>query len=120
MPLRLISTNEHASTYRIPLHGCQEGLLGMRKAGAWFGGHYHKGAQPNKSPEKLVLLQGEVKIFLRDVHSLEESEHTLMGPQEIHIKPNVWHKLLAISDVLFLEMNSLEEHVADTYYIAPE
>lgn len=119
-PLTVISSHEQASTYRLNLYGCHEGLLGMRKAGTWFGGHYHKGDQRSKSPERLVLLQGELLLYLKDMDTQEEAVHQALAPREIHIQANVWHKLLAVTDVVFVEMNSLEEHVADTHYIGFE
>lgn len=114
--LSTISKNEAGATFRIDLNDQAEGLVGFRKAGTVFGGHYHEGKSESKKPEKLAILDGILKVELKNVKSDQTETQLLRAPLFVTIAPFIWHKLEAITDVIFVEMNSLEEHVADTKY----
>ena len=114
--LNCISKQENGGTYRIKLWQQGEGLFVTRKAGITFGKHYHKGASKTKSPERIFLISGLLDLECRDVRTGTTETYRLEGPSEVSIDAFIWHKLESITDLTFIEFNSLEEHVADTYY----
>jgi len=115
-PLGLISENEKASTFRIDLNSQNEGILGFRKAGTVFGGHFHEGKSASKAPEKLTLIEGVLVMTCKNMQNQQEVVFHVKAPVSIEIYPFIWHKLHALTNVVFIEMNSLEEHIADTKY----
>jgi len=91
-------------------------LIVFSKAGAVRGRHYHKGISLSKNPEMLILLSGTCIFNWREVNSQQLQTATVQAPAKIEVSPYVWHELLAVTDCSFLELNSLSEHVADTFY----
>lgn len=111
-----LSTNEKGSTHQLMEIKHPGMLLASRKAGAEFGNHWHQGKSPSKNPEKLLLLSGRMKVWLKHLDSGQEEEHTLESQHVVYIFPRVLHRFKALEDCQFLEFNSLEAHVADTFY----
>ncbi|MBI1185148.1 hypothetical protein GC194_12810 [bacterium] len=112
----LISANATAATHRIDLNQQTQGILGYRKAGTLFGGHYHEGKSSSKNPEKLTLVYGIMRMWAENIKSGEKETFLLRAPISVEIAAGIFHKLEAVSDVVFVEMNSLEDHAADTKY----
>jgi hypothetical protein len=92
-------------------------LIVFRKAGTISGRHYHKGLSATKNPEILILMHGTCTFNHR--HIDEEQVHSAQytGPVHFEIPPLVWHELLADTDCTFIELNSIEEHASDTFYL---
>ena len=92
-------------------------LIVFRKAGTISGRHYHKGLSATKNPEVLILMHGTCTFNYR--HIDEEQLHTIQytGPAQFDIPPLVWHELVPDTDCVFMELNSIEEHAADTFYL---
>ena len=118
--LNLLGKNEEQSTYTfVPeTFNFNEGILAYRKAGTISGRHYHKGKYPGKKPETILLLSGEAKLKCIDKEGVEK-EFNLIAPLKIQINAFVWHELTAVSDISFLEFNSLKEHSEDTFRELP-
>lgn len=76
-PIKHLSTNEKGSTHELEAINHPGMLLASRKAGAEFGKHWHKGNSPSKNPEKLLLLSGRMKVWLKHLDSGQEQEHVL-------------------------------------------
>ncbi|WP_276132192.1 hypothetical protein [Polluticoccus soli] len=90
-------------------------LILFRKAGSVSGRHYHKGISAAKSPEILVLLQGKLRLNWKAVGAAEMQTTVVEGPAKLQVPPLVWHELIAETDCVLLEMNSIAEHAADTF-----
>ncbi len=92
-------------------------LVVHRKAGTVSGRHYHKGLSSTKDPELFILLNGTCTLNWR--HIDEEQMHTqlLIAPVQLAIAPYEWHEVITETDCTFLELNSIEEHAADTFYL---
>lgn len=92
-------------------------LLLFRKAGSVSGRHYHKGLSATKNPEIFIVVSGTCTVNWRNLE--EDSLHTarISGPSRLEIPPFTWHEVIAETDCTFLELNSIQEHVADTFYI---
>ncbi len=94
-----------------------EFLLVYRKAGTVSGQHYHKGLYVGKNPEDMLLLQGKANLHWKDLNSKEEKIIELIAPTRVKISAHVWHELIAITDLIFIELNSLSDGSEDTYRI---
>tara|TARA_R110002050_G_scaffold110427_4_gene222645 strand:+ start:3441 stop:3809 length:369 start_codon:yes stop_codon:yes gene_type:complete len=114
--LKELSSNENGSTHEFAAIQSEGYLLATRKAGTLSGNHYHKGQSLAKNPESLLLVQGKVKLSVKSLDTDEHEEQVIEAPILIRIKPKVIHTLEALTDIIFLEFNSLEEHKTDTYY----
>jgi dTDP-4-dehydrorhamnose 3,5-epimerase-like enzyme len=92
-----------------------EFLLVYRKAGAISGQHYHKGISAGKNPEDMLLLQGSAILHWKDLETNKEETVELNAPTRVLINANVWHELTAITDIVFIELNSLADGSEDTH-----
>lgn len=92
-------------------------LLVFRKAGTVSGNHYHKGISLSKAPEILIVVHGTCLVKWREIKETEIQSAVVTGPCKIEIAPYIWHELTMETDCCLLELNSLAEHVADTFYI---
>lgn len=92
-------------------------LLLFRKAGSISGRHYHKGLSATKNPEIFIVLYGTCAINWYKIDDPQVQSATVTGPARLEIPPYTWHEVIAETDCTFIEMNSIAEHVADTFYI---
>jgi len=113
--LEMIGQNGFGKTMKIDLNQKAEGLLAYRKAGSVSGRHFHKGQSAGKSPEKLALVSGVARLKCHNLTTREHEEYHLRSPLMVQISPMVWHELTALTDIVFVEMNSIEEHAQDTF-----
>jgi len=114
--LHFVGENDRGTTheYENPRPGVQ--MLGYRKAGSINGNHYHEGKSSSKKPEVFILLNGNIELYAKNMETGEETTTTLFGPKQLEISPNVWHVITTITDIVFIELNSIAEHAADTKY----
>lgn len=91
-------------------------LLVFSNAGSVRGRHYHKGLSETKNPEILILISGQIKIVCKKIGENEIKEQVVAAPARIEFQPFEWHELTAITACSFIEMNSLKEHIEDTFY----
>lgn len=92
-----------------------EFLLVYRNAGSVSGQHYHKGISKGKNPEDMLLVQGSATLHWKDLNTNQEETVELIAPVRVLIQANVWHELIAITDIVFVELNSLADGSEDTY-----
>jgi hypothetical protein len=92
-----------------------EFLLVYRNAGTVSGQHYHKGISAGKNPEDMLLVQGSATLHWKDLETNKEETVALVAPVRVLINANIWHELIAITDIVFIELNSLAEGSEDTY-----
>lgn len=88
-----------------------------RKAGVSFGGHYHKGEDKSKNPERFFLIKGKEKVIAENGLKNQKLDISIEGPTEIIISPNILHTFKAITDVIFLEYRetTFDKSKPDTY-----
>ena len=94
-----------------------EFLLVYRKAGTISGQHYHKGKSPGKNPEEMLLLQGSITMNWKNLETNVSDTITIEAPSRVIIEANVWHEVKALTDIIFIELNSLVEGSEDTYLL---
>jgi hypothetical protein len=91
-------------------------LIIFRKAGTTSEGHYHKGISLTKKPEICILLHGTCMVNWRHVNETTMQSTTITGPAKLEIPPYEWHELVMETDCTCIELNSIAEHQADTFY----
>ena len=116
--LNLIGENDKGVTWGFETKARSGFIWAERKAGSVSGNHFHKGISATKNPEILFLTSGEALVEGR----LETGEHVfkqlVKAPVIVKVFPHVIHTITAVTDIHFLEFNSLEEHQVDTFYPA--
>lgn len=115
-PLILIGENAIGKTLELLNTSSNKLILAYRKVGSVSGNHYHTGSEERKNPEVLCLISGEVEVELEHLPTGTKERFAASAPCKLQIFPNTLHRLLAVTDIIFLEMNSLEEHQRDTRY----
>jgi dTDP-4-dehydrorhamnose 3,5-epimerase-like enzyme len=91
-------------------------IMVFSKAGAARGRHYHKGTVDSKNPEVLVLMSGICKINWKKINDKEIQAEIVTAPAQIEIPALTWHEFIFQADSVMIEMNSLADHAADTFY----
>ncbi len=115
-PITKLGENEFGKTFEFTTRATKGYLLAYRKAGSVSGNHYHEGKSEGKNPEQLILVSGEAEIYGRDINTGKELKEKVSAPTLISIGAYILHTVTAITDISFFELNSLEEHKADTKY----
>ena len=86
------------------IHGMQVTYC-TRNVGKIFGDHYHRGDDPSKNPERVVLLSGSCAFIA--CNGVETEIHFLnQTPLEIIIQPSVIHAFFPRENISFIEYRS--------------
>lgn len=115
LPIDVKAVDERGALHYFNTDRTGEFLLVYRKAGTVSGQHYHKGISPGKNPEDLLLVQGSAKLHWKDLKTNKEETIELIAPIRVKIPANTWHALTAITDIVFVELNSLADGSEDTH-----
>jgi hypothetical protein len=115
----LIGEDSRGRTLAIANDRSGDYLLAYRKAGSSSGRHYHMGKRAYKDPEILYLLSGEALLRYRGMGETGITEISVTAPARVEIDINTWHELIAVTDVSFWEMNSLQDVQADSVRVEP-
>lgn len=116
-PMSLKSTDERGSVHHFSTERSGEYMVFYRHQGAIGARHYHKGLSANKNPEQFVLLSGKATLNWMDIRSKEKGSIELESPVEVAIYPWIWHEVIAETDFIMLELNSMLEGPVDTFYL---
>ena len=91
----------------------------QRQKGEFFGNHFHKGADPSKNPERILLLVGVMKVeFLsRKGDYTEKVLDATNGPVELLVWPWHLHRFEGIEQCFYIEYRSthFNPEAPDTY-----
>jgi hypothetical protein len=115
VPINLKAEDERGALHYFSTDRTGEFLLVYRNAGSVSGQHYHEGISVGKNPEDMLLVQGKASLHWKNLKTNEEQTVALIAPIRVLIQPNVWHELTAITDIIFVELNSLADGSEDTY-----
>ena len=76
-----------------------------RNQGEKFGFHFHKGNDPSKNPERLLLLAGVASVKLSDMggHKRKITLDASQAPVELVIYPYILHELKALKNCVYIE-----------------
>lgn len=113
-PLKELINDERGDVFGFATRPATDFLLIRRKKATISGEHYHEGKVSEKNPETLILLEGEIELYTKDLKTGEETRQMVSEPSMIEMFPNVWHEVKALTDIIFIELNSLEQHKKDT------
>lgn len=116
-PIDVKAVDERGALHYFATDRTGEFLLVYRNAGTVSGQHYHKGILAGKNPEDMLLVQGKAALHWKDLETMEEATIQLIAPIRVKIPANIWHELTAITDIVFIELNSLSEGSEDTFRI---
>jgi hypothetical protein len=116
-PLITQMQNERGTNYSYMHDRNGTQLLIFRNAGSISGRHYHKGFSSTKNPEILMLLSGKCTLNCFHIETHEKISIDIDFPAKIYISALVWHEVIALTDICMIEMNSIEEHISDTFYL---
>ena len=114
-PIELKAADNRGSLHYFNTDRTGEFLLVYRNAGSVSGQHYHKGLSNGKNPEDMLLVKGSATLHWMDLITNQTEMVELSAPVRVLIQANVWHELTAITDIVFIELNSLVEGSEDTY-----
>ncbi len=114
-PIDVKAVDERGALHYFSTDRTGEFLLVYRNAGTVSGQHYHKGVSNGKNPEYMLLMQGSANLHWKDLNTNKEETVELVAPVRVLIQANVWHELIAITDIVFVELNSLADGSEDTY-----
>ena len=114
-PINVKAVDERGALHFFSTDRSGEFLLVYRNAGTISGQHFHKGVSKGKNPEDMLLVQGSANLHWKNLHTNEEETMLLVAPSRVQIQAHVWHELIAITDIVFLELNSLVDGSEDTY-----
>jgi dTDP-4-dehydrorhamnose 3,5-epimerase-like enzyme len=92
-----------------------EFLLVYRNKGSISGQHYHKGGAAYKNPENMLLVQGSLLLQWKEIDGTESGEVEVIAPARVLIPAGIWHQVTALTDIVFIELNSLADGSEDTY-----
>ena len=117
-PLPKVAEDERGPTHYFDTNRTKQFVCGFRKAGSVSARHYHKGLSVGKNPEVLVLFQGEITINWFDVrNNAIKGTEKVKAPALVTVYPWAWHEVIADTDMIFLEQNTLEDGKMDTFRI---
>ncbi len=114
-PLTVYAEHERGKTLLFDNQRKGEFILGYRIKDSISGRHYHKGLADYKNPEILILVSGSIQLKTIDLETKNEQLVIIMEPSRIEISAMIWHEVLALTDCVFLEMNSIADCEADTH-----
>lgn len=114
-PLTLYAQHERGKTLLFDNQRTGEFILGYRVKDSISGRHYHKGLVKYKNPEILILVSGSIQLKTIDLETKNEQSVIIKEPSCIEISAMIWHEVLALTDCVFLEMNSIADCEADTH-----
>ena len=114
-PIDLKAADNRGALHYFNTDRTGEFLLVYRNSRSVSGQHYHKGISKGKNPEDMLLMQGSATLHWKDLNTNHEETVELIAPVRVLIQANVWHELTAITDIVFLELNSLADGSDDTY-----
>ena len=114
-PIDVKAIDERGALHYFSTNRTGEFLLVYRNAGTISGQHYHKGKSPGKNPEEMLLVQGSIHMEWKNLLTEAKGNLTIEAPSRVIIEANVWHEVKALTDIIFIELNSLAEGSEDTY-----
>lgn len=117
LPIDLKAVDERGALHYFSTQRTGEFLLVYRNAGSISGQHYHKGISAGKNPEDMLLVQGKASLNWKNLETKEVNTVELIAPIRVKIPAQIWHELKAITDIVFIELNSLSDGSADTHRI---
>ena len=117
-PIELEDFQEFNYEWNLP--GKKQVIARVRKEGSKLAGHYHKGRDPSKKPERFFIAQGKVELTLVDQKGDSETLILEKG-HNFEINPYIAHQMKVISkeDLILIEyrISPFHREDQDTHYL---
>lgn len=117
LPIDVKAVDERGALHFFSTDRTGEFLLVYRNAGSISGQHYHTGITAGKNPEDMLLVQGKASLHWINLETKASDTVELIAPIRVKIAAHIWHELTAITNIVFIELNSLSDGSADTHRI---
>ncbi|WP_027708530.1 hypothetical protein [Zooshikella ganghwensis] len=108
-----IGSDERGVTKKFSIKDYGQFVFLTRKAGSISGNTYHEGKNIGTKEKTFVLISGKVKLLYRLHGTSEIKEQIIDEHKVIKVFPNVVHKMEALTDIIILENNSIEDIAND-------
>jgi hypothetical protein len=115
--LELLGSDDRGANYNWDCNRVGTFMMCTRKAGSTSGQHYHEGKSSNKNPEVLFLLSGQANIHFCGLAEKTIQTVLISAPARVEVPILIWHELEAVTDCIFMEMNSLQDVQQDSVRI---
>ncbi|HRH47516.1 MAG TPA: hypothetical protein PLP23_02120 [Panacibacter sp.] len=116
-PLHKIGEDARGETHVFDMDRTGQFIVAHRKAGSLSGRHYHKGRSPYKNPETLIIMNGEATINWVNAKGTEKGSVKVYSPSFVYIDAWIWHEVVADTDMVLYELNSLADGNGDTFQL---
>ena len=117
----MIHNDERGSTHYLNTDRSEQFVLVYRKAGSRNARHYHKELSKGKNPEIFILMSGEITIHWFDIHNPEsKGTQKLSAPVMVTVHAWTWHEVIAETDFIMLELNTLEDGKVNSFRLEEE
>ena len=114
-PIDVKAVDERGALHYFATDRTGEFLLVYRNAGTVSGQHYHKGISAGKNPEDMLLVQGAIQLHWKNLTTNQEQTLDVVAPSRVLIPAGIWHEVKAVTDIVFIELNSLADGSEDTH-----
>lgn len=114
--IKPVAVDERGTTFEWKLNNGHQISIYSRKKGSKLGGHFHKGGDPSKNPERFYLMVGKIKIIFIEQDG-KRIEKILEANSSLLIRPNVKHWMIPLTDVTYIEyrITHFDPDNPDTY-----
>lgn len=103
-----LNEDERGLTSQFSLPRKQDDFIFLtRKIGSESGNTYHEGKNSGTSPKTFLLLSGTIDFSYRKTGDKTVYSESISAPSKIMVQPLVTHKVMAKSDFIMLECNSI-------------
>lgn len=114
-PLHLLGNDERGSTYDFKIRESRDFVLIKRKTGSLSGNTYHEGKNSGTNPKTFVLLNGSIKFLYRRIGERNYYMELIEEAAIIEVLPFVTHSVEALTDIIMLECNSIDDIQEDRH-----
>lgn len=108
-PLHVVGQDDRGATYDYHLENREDYVLIQRAAGSISGNAYHLEKNKNTNPKTFILLSGEIELSYRHIEQQQHEVVHIQQPSMIMIQPYVTHAVRAVTDMVMLECNSIQD-----------
>ena len=112
-PMNEIGRDNRGETFTYETRSNSMHIFLSRKKGTISGNTYHTGKSANTSPKMFVLLSGEIILSYRHINSNFHNSVKVEKPSVITVEPYVTHSVEAVTEILMIECNSIEDIQGD-------
>ncbi len=120
VPIQKIGEDQRGSTFIFDTDRTGEFMVAHRLKGSVSGRHYHKGKSLNKNPEKIVIMKGEAIVNWFDLNTEKSGSINILKPSILIVEPWVWHEVIAIEDLVILELSSSKDGIDDIFRLTED